>query len=133
MFIMHFLLGLLICLVSQLVLIRSLPIPSEDNVAPSDIFTLTYSRRGLSSRIDQRPATGYTQLRRPQVWGGTPANTSICRNSALWTGKQWWYMGFLALVLVILYGLLAFVMWGILSVDLPKLIVWNRTGDDRRR
>ena len=42
-------------------------------------------------------------------------------------------MVILASGLVFLYGLLAFVTWGILSVDLPRLMVWNRIGDERRR
>ena len=38
-----------------------------------------------------------------------------------------------ALTLIVFYGLLAFVMWGVMSVDLPRLMVWKRTGDEQRR
>ena len=42
-------------------------------------------------------------------------------------------MGSVALFLVVLYGVLAFVMWGILSVDISRLTIWKRMGDGRRR
>lgn len=114
-------------------LTRSFPLPSKSNTASFRVVALSCSHRGLSASNDQSSAAGYNTFGRAQVWGGTPANTSICRNPALWTGKWWWAMGSIALLLVALYGLLAFVMWGIMSVDLPKLTIWNRTGDKRRR
>lgn len=109
---------------------RGLPTPSASSVAPFGVSPLAYNCRDLNR---QSLAIGYSTVDRTEIWGGTPANTSICRNPALWTGKWWWFMGTIAFVLVVLYGLLAFVMWGILSVDLPRLTVWNRTGDQRRR
>ena len=112
---------------------RGLPAPSESNIALRGVFPLTYSSHDLSPLNGQSSATGHSTVGQSQVWGGTPANASICRNSSLWTGKWWWIMVILAFGLVLLYGLLAFVTWGILTVDLPRLTVWNRTGDERRR
>lgn len=109
---------------------RGLPTPSASSMAPFGVFPLAYNHRDLNR---QSLAIGYSTIDRTQIWGGTPANTSICRSPALWTGKWWWIMCSVAFLLVALYGLLAFVMWGILSVDLPRLTVWNRTGDQRRR
>ena len=126
-------LELIVCLVLHLVLTHSLPIPSESNMASFGVFSLAYSRRGPSPSYHRSLAARYSPVGRPQVWGGTPANTSICRNPALWTGKLWWTMGSIALLLLALYGLLAFVMWGIMSVDLARLMIWNRTGNERRR
>ena len=125
-------LDLLFCLIF-LGLTQGLPTPSTGNMASFRVFSLAYSRRGYSPPDGQSSVTGHSTVDRSQVWGGTPANTSICRTSALWTGKWWWVMGIIAFALVVLYGILAFVMWGILSVDLPRLMVWNRTGDERRR
>lgn len=124
-----------VCLVFLLGLTRGLPIPgnSNSNIAPFGVFPLAYSRRGLSLPENRSSATGYSPVGRPQIWGGTPANTAICRYPSLWTGKWWWVMGSVALILIALYGLLAFVLWGIMSVDLPRLMVWNRTGDEQRR
>ena len=117
------------------VLTRGLPIPSDNNsnFTPFGVNPFAYSRRGLSPPEDRSSVAGYSHVGRPQVWRGTSANTSICRDTALWTGKWWWAMGSVALMLVALYGLLAFVMWGMMSVDLARLMVWNRTGDERRR
>ena len=112
---------------------QGLPAPSESNTAPLGLFHLAYSRQDLSPLSDQHSATGHNTVGQSRVLGGTPANASICRNSSLWTGKWWWIMVILAFGLVLLYGLLAFVTWGILTVDLPRLMVWNRTGDERRR
>lgn len=113
-----------------LVFTRGLPTPSASSMAPFGAFPLAYNRQDLNR---QSLATGYSTVGRSQILGGTPANTSICRNPTLWTGKWWWIMGSIAFLLVAFYGLLAFVMWGILSVDIPRLTVWNRTGDKRRR
>ena len=123
---------LLSCMVF-LGLTQGLPAPSESNIAPLGVFPLAYRRQDLSPLSDQSSATGHNTVGHLQVLGGTPANASICRNSSLWTGKWWWMMFILAFCLVLLYGLLAFVTWGILTVDLPRLMVWNRTGDERRR
>ena len=112
---------------------QGLPAPSESNIAPLGVFPLAHIRPNLSPLNGESPATGHSTVGQSQVWGGTPANASICRNSSLWTGWWWWIMVTLAFVLVLLYGLLAFVTWGILTVDLPRLMVWNRTGDERRR
>ena len=112
---------------------RGLPTPNESSMAPFRVFPLAYERWDLSPLKRQNLTTRYSTVNRSQIWGGTPANTSICRSPALWTGRWWWIMGSIAFSLVALYGLLAFVMWGILSVDLPRLTVWNRTGDERRR
>lgn len=130
---MQFPLESIVFLVLHLGLTRSLPIPSESNMTSFGMFPLAYSRRGLSPPDHRSLAARYSTFDRPQVWGGTPANTSICRNPALWTGKTWWTMGSIALVLLALYGLLAFVIAGIMNVDLPRLMVWNRTGDEQRR
>lgn len=113
-----------------LVFARSLPIPSASSMAPFGAFPLAYNRRDLNR---QSLATAYSTVGPSQIWGGTPANTSICRNTAMWTGNWWWIMASIAFLLVALYGLLAFVMWGILSVDIARLTVWHRTGDERRR
>ena len=121
------------CLVFLLVLVRGLPIPRKSNMASSGTLSLAYSHRGLSRPNGQRLATRYSYIGRPQIWGGTPANTSICRSPALWSGKWWWIMGSVALLLVAVYGVLAFVMWGILSVDMSRLTVWTRIGDESRR
>ena len=112
---------------------QGLPAPSESNIAPLGVFPLAYIRPDLSPLHGQSSATGHSTVGQSQVLGGTPANASICRNSSLWTGRWWWIMVILAFGLVLLYGLLAFVTWGILTVDLPRLMVWNRTGDERRR
>lgn len=112
---------------------QGLPAPSKNNIAPLGVFPHAYSRQDLLPFNDQSSATGHSTVSQSQIWGGTPANASICRNSSLWTGKWWWIMVILAFGLVLLYGLLAFVTWGILTVDLPRLMVWNRTGDERRR
>lgn len=132
---MHHPLKLFVCLVFFLALTRGLPIPgdSNSNMAPFGVFPLAYSRRGLSLFKDRSSSTGFSAVGRPQVWGGTPANTSICRYPSLWTGKWWWIMISVALTLIVFYGLLAFVMWGVMSVDLPRLMVWKRTGDEQRR
>lgn len=119
------------CLFSFLLLTLGLPIPTDSNTASFGVFPLAYRRRIFSSSTVQSSAAGHSPVRK--VWGGTSANTSICRYPALWTGRRWWLMGFLALVLIALYGLLAFVMWGIMSVDLPRLMVWKRTGNEQRR
>ena len=112
---------------------QGLPAPSESNISPLGLFPLAYSRQDLSPRKGQSSATGHNTVGQSPVWGGTPANALICRSSSLWTGRLWWIMVILAFCLVLLYGLLAFVTWGILTVDLPKLMVWNRTGNERRR
>ena len=129
---MKFALESFICVVFLLVLICGLPIPSDRESASFGVLPLAYKRRALSSPDGPSSAAGYGPGR-PQIWGGTPANTSICSYPALWTGILWWVMGVVALALIVLYGLLAFVMWGVMSVDLPRLMVWNRTGDERRR
>lgn len=127
-------LELFIYLVFLLVLTGGLPIPSDSNssMVPFGIVSLAYSRRGSSLPKDRTSATE-SPFGWPQVWGATPANTSICRYPALWTGNLWWVMCSAVILLIALYGLLAFVMWGIMSVDLPRLMVWNRTGNERRR
>ena len=133
---MQLALKVFVCLVFLLGLTRGLPIPginNHSNMAPFGGFPLAYSRRGLSLPEGRSSATGYSPVGHTQVWGGTPANTAICRHPSLWTGKLWWIMGSVAVILIALYGLLAFVLWGIMSVDLPRLTVWNRTGDERRR
>ena len=112
---------------------QGLPAPSESNIARLEVFPLTYSRQDLSPLDGQSSATRHSTVGQSQVWGGTPANASICRNNSLWTGKWWWIMSVFTFGLVSIYGLLAFVTWGILTVDLPRLMVWNRTGDERRR
>ena len=121
------------CLVFLLLSTRGLPIPSGSSMASFGVLPIAYSRRELSPPDGRSSAVEYSPVSRPQVWGGTPANTSICVNPALWTGKWRSAMIFIASALVFFYGLLAFVMWGIMSVDLPRLMVWNRTGDERRR
>lgn len=135
LFSMYLPLEFYVCLVFLIVSTRGLPIPgdSNSNAASFGIFPIAYSRRGPPLPGDRSSVTGYSPRDRPEVWGGTPANTSICRYPALWTGKWWWAMGFFTLILVLLYGLLASVTWGMMSVDLPRLMVWNRTGDERRR
>ena len=112
-----------------------LPIPNDNNhsMMPFAIIPLAYSRRGRLLPEDRSSATGWRPIGWPHILGGTPANTSICRYPAQWDGKMWWIMCSAALALIILYGVIAFVMWGIMSVDLPRLIVWNRTGEERRR
>lgn len=128
-------LELFVYLVFLLVWTSGLPIPndSKSNIAPFGLVPLAYSRRGLSPPNDQGSAAGDSHVGRPQAWGGTPANTSICIYPAVWSGKLWLVMASVAMMLVALYGVLAFVMWGIMSVDIPRLTVWNRTGDKRRR
>lgn len=124
--------NLVTCLVFLVILIRGLPIPSDSNTASFGAIPLAYRRRALSPLDDPSSAAGDSPCR-PQFWGGTTANTSICKYPALWAGKYWWAMGSVALLLIALYGLLAFVTWGVMSVDLPRLMVWNRTGDEQRR
>ena len=51
----------------------------------------------------------------------------------MWTGRVWWGMVTLVCILIGLYSVLAFVMWGIMTIDLARLMVWNRTGDKKRR
>ena len=112
-----------------------LPIPNDNNhsMVPFAIIPLACSRWGRSLPEDRSSATEWRPIGWPRILGGTPANTSICRYPAQWDGKMWWIMCSAALALIVLYGVLAFVMWGIMSVDLPRLIVWNRTGEERRR
>lgn len=121
------------CLVLLLPLIRCLPIPSDSSMASFGIYPIAYSRRELSPPDDRSSAAGFSRVGRPQVWGGTPATTSICVHPALWTGKWRSAMIFIVSALILFYGLLAFVMWGVMSIDLPRLTVWNRTGDKKRR
>lgn len=130
---MHFPLELSVCLVFLLIWTHGLPIPSDSNLAPFGVFPLAYSRRSLSPPNNQSSAFGYSTVGRPQIWGQSPANTSICATPALWTGNWWWVMGSIAFLLVALYGLTAFVLWGIMNVDVLKLTVWSRTGEKRRR
>ena len=112
-----------------------LPIPNDNNnsMIPFAIIPLAYSRRRRSLPEDRSLATGWRPIGWPHILGGTPANTSICRYPAQWDGKMWWIMCSATLALIVLYGVVSFVMWGIMSVDLPRLIVWNRTGEERRR
>lgn len=128
-------LEVVVCLSFSLGLTYGLPIPvdSNRNLAPFGAFPLVYSRRGLPISGDRSSATEYSPVDRPQVWGGTPANTSICSYPALWTGWLWWIMGVISLLLLAFYGLATIVMMGIMTVDLPRLMVWNRTGDEKRR
>ena len=123
------------CLSFLLGLTYGLPIPvdSNRNLAPFGTFPLVYSHRGLPLSGDRIPATEYSPVAPPQVWGGTPANTSICNYPALWTGWLWWIMGVISLILLGIYGVATIVMLGIMTVDLPRLMVWNRTGDEKRR
>ena len=121
------------CLVLLVHSIHCLPIPNESSMASFGVYPIAYSRRELSPTDDRGSAAGYSPGGRPQVWGGTPANTSVCVNPALWTGKWRSAMIFLVSALVLFYGLLAFIIWGIMSIDLPRLMVWNRTGDEKRR
>ena len=123
---------LLFCLIF-LGLTQGLPTPSKSSMAPFGVVPLVYSRRSLSPPNGQSSATEHSAVDRSPIWGGTPANTSICRGTALWTGNFWWIMLISASFLVLLYGLVAFVMWDILSIDLPRLTVWNRTGNEGRR
>ena len=127
------LLKMVFCLVFLLVSTRGLPIPSQSSMEPFGELPIAYSRRELASPDDRSSAAGHSPIGRPKVWGGTPATTSICVNPALWTGKWRSAMIFVVSALVFFYGLLAFVMWGIMSIDLPRLMVWNRTGDEKRR
>lgn len=128
-------LELVVCLFFLLGLTCGLPIPvdSNRNLVPFGVFPLVYSRRGLPLPRDRGLATEYSYVARPQIWGGTPANTSICSYPALWTGKLWWIMGVISLALLVLYGLSTIVMMSIMTVDLPTLMVWTRTGDEERR
>ncbi|KAM0804952.1 hypothetical protein BDR22DRAFT_475181 [Usnea florida] len=106
---------------------------SLEIMIPFAIIPLAYSRWGRSRSENRSLATGWRPIGWPHILGGTPANTSICRYPAQWDGKMWWIMCSAALALIVLYGVLAFAMWGIMSVDLPRLIVWNRTGEEWRR
>ena len=130
---MQFFLELISCLVFLLAFVRGLPIPSKSNIASSRTLSLVHSHRGLSGLDGQESASRYSHISRPQIWGGTPANTSICRHPTLWAGKWWWIFGSVAMFLVALYCILAFVMWGILSVDISRLTIWSRIGNKSRR
>lgn len=132
LFSMHLPLDLFVGL-ALLLVARCLPIPSVSTMPPLEVISLAYSRRGILPPDDRSSTDEYSPVGRPQVWGGTPSNTSICKSPALWIGTMWWGMGTLACFLIVTYGVLAFVMWGIMTVDLPRLIVWNRTGDEQRR
>lgn len=129
---MTFAFDLFTCLVFLLVLTCGLPIPRGGNTASFGALPLAYRRRVTSSPDGSSSVAGYGPGR-PQVWGGTPANPSICYYPNLWTGMKWWIMGCGALLLVIFYGVLAFATWGVMSVDLPRLTVWSRTGGEQRR
>lgn len=116
-----------------LLVARCLPIPNVSIMPPFGVLPLAYSRRGLSPPDDRSSETEYSPIGRPQVWGGTSSDTSICKDPAMWTGRVWWGMVTLVCILIGLYSVLAFVMWGIMTIDLARLMVWNRTGDKKRR
>ena len=55
------------------------------------------------------------------------------KDSERFIGAAWWGMGVLALILILVTGLLAGLTLGVMSVDLTRLRVWNRTGNRERR
>ena len=115
---------ILIGLISLLVLSHQagcLPIPARLNPDPGE---------GPGPGDGPAPGPGED----PGVSGsGWKDPTHICKRKQLFKGWLWIMMLTMVIVLIFLMGLIASVGIAVLSFDMTQLMVWTKTGSEKRR
>lgn len=128
---MHLLEKLFIRMAFFLSAISGLPLPNSNLAGFRAVLPLAYRSRSIpthESPGDSRDLPSGSS----QGWGGTPANPTICRSTAVPEGWRWWGLAGLIALLIGIYTILALATWGVMSVDLARLTVWTSTEKGRR-
>ena len=123
-------------------LIFSFPLPPGNVSLASAIFPpAVIFPRNSATHGERLPFNGRGEIvpepRPPHLDPAIPSDLNTKNktnpNPRRFTGAEWWGMGVLAIVLIILTGLLAGLTLGVMSVDLTRLRVWSNTGSEDRR
>ena len=111
----------------------ALPLPYENVTRSFDWLQLFYPSRTISTFNELDSRREDAGLGPPEIFDGSPTVTTVCPQAAIYRG--WSLVGASVglTLLLALIGLLASLALGVLSFDLPRLTVWSRIGDMRRR